>query len=164
MKTRKGNWNWGMMYVLYLQSVVPMFVWWSASAFDSFIQKRERGKISRALSSTTETNASFLLLFSFNLTKATIAVVACLTKAYTSGPHMQITTIMMRRISYLTKCLWCKTKDASLYIYKTINALHTRGTWLISKELKFSFSCLTSLHSSFMFWFFVCQTPFTYLG
>jgi hypothetical protein len=57
-----------------------MFAWRSASAFHSFIQKQERGKISRALSSTIETNASFLLLFSFNLMKATVAVVACLSK------------------------------------------------------------------------------------
>jgi len=146
-----------------LASVIPMFAWRSASAFHSFIQKQERGKISRARSSTIETNACFLLLFSFNLMKATVAVVACLTKAYTSGPHMQITSIMVRRISYLTKCLRCKTKE-SASLYKTINALHTRRTWLISKELKVSFSCLTSLHSSFMFWFLACQTPLTYLG
>jgi hypothetical protein len=42
-----------------------------------------RGKISRALSRTIETNASFFYYF-LSLIKATIAVVACLTKAYTS--------------------------------------------------------------------------------
>jgi len=84
-----------------LASVIPMFAWRSASAFHSFIQKQERGKISRALSSTTETNASFLLLFSFNLMKATIAVVACLTKAYTSGQCLQITSTVVRRIPWV---------------------------------------------------------------
>ena len=143
-----------------LSSLIPMFAWRSASAFHSFIQKQERA-ISRALSSTIETNASFLLLFSFNLMKATVAVVACLTKAYTSGQYLQITSTMVRRISDLTNIYDAK-QSASLY--KTINALHTRRTWLISKELKFSFSCLTSLHSSIMFGCFTCQTPFTYLG
>jgi len=43
------------------------------NVYDTFMKHR---------SSTIETNASFLLLFSFNPMKATVAVVACLTKAY----------------------------------------------------------------------------------
>jgi len=99
-----------------LASVIPMFAWRSASAFHSFIQKQERGKISRALSSTIESNASFLLLFSFNLMKATVAVVACLTKAYTSGQCLQITSTVVRRISDLTNIYDAKPKSLQAYI------------------------------------------------
>ena len=99
-----------------LSSLIPMFAWRSASAFHSFVQKQERGKISRALCSTIETNASFLLLFSFNLMKATVAVVACLTKAYTSGQCLQITSTVVRRISDLTNIYDAKPKSLQAYI------------------------------------------------
>ena len=41
---------------------------------------------------------------------------------------------------------------------------NTRRTWLTSKEMKFSWSFLTSLHSSIMFSFFACHVPLTCLS
>jgi hypothetical protein len=49
--------------------------------------------------------------------KATIAVVACLTKAYTGGQHLQITSIVVQRISVLTNNVYdAKPKSLQAYV------------------------------------------------